>query len=215
MIQTPTIRVVAVLAVIAASIGPSAHAVAAVPVLIQVSLEPNWVAVGVSLTWYSVDSEPALATLERTGPNDTNWQSHGSVSSYGGYFSVKDGEYEAIGARYGYRLTWTESDGIHRSAETWVDIPGAYLGIIGFRENPLDRGGPTVWLNLESTELAKLEMFDVSGRLVAGFGPFSFSPGRRAVALRAMGPLYSSVYVLRLQQGGKTVTKKAALLHWR
>lgn len=214
MTQRISIHLVGLLAVTAACMGQISR-VDAFPVLTEVSIEPGWISVSTRLIWFSADGEPALATLERTGPNDTNWQSLGTLFSSGGFFGVQDGPYEVIGARYGYRLAWTEGDRIRHSAETWVDIPGAYLGIIGFRENPLSRTGPTVWFNLESTALATLEMFDVSGRLVASSGEFSFSPGRRAFTVSAIGPLYSGVYVIRLRQGGKTVTKKAALLHWR
>jgi hypothetical protein len=202
---------IARLAMIASLVALASSAPAwANPVLQHVSFDP-WLSGTVQLTWYWSSGGPLKVTVERTGPNDEKWEVVGTYDG-GPYFTVEYGDH-IIGARYGYRLYWNATDGHHRGGEAWVEIPGAYVRIIGFGSSP--SGGPIVWLNLESTAPATVDVFDVSGRRVGTSGPFSFEAGRRAVAVDAFGPLHSGVYVIRLHQADKTVTKKAAFLRGR
>jgi hypothetical protein len=188
------------------------------PVAIQVSLvDASTGTLGnvnyASVMWYSSGGLP-LATVERKGPSDGEWVGRSSVTPDGsGYLNYSD-----LGispGRYGYRLTWTELDGVHHSDEAWVDVPGTRLAIVGFGA-PFYYGPhrPTVVFELSGDEPATMDVLDVLGRRAGRARIDWHGPGRHEVLVDALRPLDPGVYVIRLTQGEKTVTRKALLLRY-
>lgn len=70
--------------------------------------------------------------------------------------------------------------------------------------------GLRVAFNLPSADAARLEAFDISGRVVAQREVGSLGPGRHVIDL-VLGRLPSGWYVLRLSQSGQSVTTKAII----
>ena len=85
------------------------------------------------------------------------------------------------------------------------------LRLAGFRPNPAT-GEPVVLLSLQSSEHARLDLFDMSGRQILSKDLRSLGPGEHAVTLgREVSPP-PGVYWLRLAQGGRTLTARGLVL---
>jgi hypothetical protein len=118
----------------------------------------------------------------------------------------------APGARYAYRLGWTESGSERFSVETWVDVPVALsLALEGARPNPAV-GPLTVAFTLPRAEPATLELLDVSGREVLAREVGSLGPGHHVLRLGECGCTPPGMYWLRLAQAGHSLVKRAAVI---
>jgi hypothetical protein len=91
----------------------------------------------------------------------------------------------------------------------WVDVP---LGMTFSVKRLADSGrGPLQFsVTLTSPATARLELLDVSGRVVAGRDLSGLAPGSHEVSLDSAA--HPGVYWARLSQGGKMVSTKVALV---
>jgi hypothetical protein len=149
--------------------------------------------------------------LERRSA-DTPWRPLGRVDTDGtGLVRYTDTQVTP-GRRYGYRLVWSESGTRRASGETWVDVPGvATLALSAPEPNPT-HGVFGVELTLPRAGPATLEVLDVGGRRVALRTVNAAAPGVQRVTWVPDRRLAAGLYVIRLEQAGITVTRKACVL---
>ncbi len=165
----------------------------------------------VSLAWHAAEGASLRATVERRTEGGA-WQRLAEIAADGtGRLGYEDRAVEP-GARYAYRLAYVE-DGIDRwSAESWVEVPRALaLALEGARPNPavgefaaaftLPRAGP-----------ARLELLDVSGRMMIAREVGDLGPGRHLVRLGDSGRTPSGVYWLRLRQADRVLVTRIIVL---
>ncbi len=97
------------------------------------------------------------------------------------------------------------------SSETWVDVPAVLtLAIHGLRPNPAG-GEPAVSFTLPTGAPARLEVLDVAGRQVMSREVGSLGAGRHTVRLGSDRSLGAGIYLLRLTQGGRSVSARGAV----
>jgi len=165
----------------------------------------------VALTWYEPARTLAGATVYRRRDGE-DWAALGSATFDGtGRLRYEDRNV-APGARYAYRLGWTESAAERFSAESWVDVPMALtLTLEGARPNPAV-GPLTVAFTLPRAEPATLELLDVSGRQVLAREVGDLGPGSHVLRLGECGCTPPGMYWLRLAQAGRSLVKRAVLM---
>ena len=69
-----------------------------------------------------------------------------------------------------------------------------------------------VSFGLPDAQPARIEVFNVSGRLVAAREVGGLGPGFHAVTLGEQATLSSGVYIVRLTQGGRSLATRAVLV---
>ena len=114
------------------------------------------------------------------------------------------------GTRYDYRLGVLEGTRESFLGEVTVDVPAALeLAIEAVRPNPADR---ELWVtfSLPGPSSARLELIDVAGRrlreqTVSGVG-------RQTVDLAAGVRLAPGVYLVRINQDGRSVVMRASVV---
>jgi len=114
------------------------------------------------------------------------------------------------GARYGYRVSVRDQGGDVTAGETWVDVPATLaLALRGAVPNPAVDG---LWIGftLPDASVARLEVTDVAGRRVATREVGALGAGAHRVQVG--GTLPAGIYVVRLAQGGRTLTTKVAVV---
>jgi hypothetical protein len=150
----------------------------------------------VRIVWHLADATGLTAAIERR-EGDGAWSVRGESAVDGaGLLAFEDADVEP-GMRYGYRL---QLPGAGALGETWVEIPAAHaLGLVAVRADPR---GARVRFTLAGRGRATIEVIDLAGRRVAGTEADGLEPG--------MHPAGS--YVVRLTQGGRSVSAKAALV---
>jgi hypothetical protein len=95
-----------------------------------------------------------------------------------------------------------------------LDVPGERLefALDPVRPNPARGDGLIAQFTLASQAPARIELLDVTGRRVASRNLGARSPGRYSVNLSERGRIPPGVYVVRLTQGARSVTRRAAVL---
>jgi hypothetical protein len=174
---------------------------------VQVSLvSAEATAERVLVVWHVADATGLAATIERREP-ETGWAARGEAIVDGGGFVTFEDADPAPGARLGYRLIVRGAGAL---GETWVEVPGSpVLALGGVRA---DGNGARVRFTLASRERATLDVLDLAGRRVASADVSALGPGSHEVVARPAGALPAGVYIVRLVQGGRAVTAKAALV---
>jgi len=178
-------------------------ATAALAALVNASAAPGAVQLqwelGVSSTATLYRSSDGLGwtRIARLTPDGSNRISYQDVSVTGGQ-------------RYGYRLGLTVDGREVLAGETWVDVPvGAEFALKGARPNP-GTGPLTLSFSLASNAPASIELVDLSGRRVYERQVGELGVGFHVVRLDAN--LAAGIYVVRLSQGGRTLTTKATIV---
>jgi hypothetical protein len=109
----------------------------------------------------------------------------------------------AAGSRHGYRLLLAGETGAFVAGETWVEVPvGVGFGITRLWPNP-SRGATQVQFDLQGNAVAALEIYDASGRRLAGLPLASARRGRHVRWLDTTAGLPSGVYWVRLRDGAQ------------
>jgi hypothetical protein len=115
------------------------------------------------------------------------------------------------GRRYGYRLGVRSGAEETYLGEVWLTIPsGAMIGLEGLRPNPASRDLVVAFSLAEAGE-ATLELLDVAGRRAITRHLTELPAGNHVLNLDAGRPLAAGVYLLRLTQAGRIVTRKAVV----
>lgn len=176
--------------------------------------------VAVLLSLASVEATPERVVLR--------WQGEGAGSQAGSLAASVErrtvaGEWERLGrgvpegadalvyedravvpdTRYGYRLAYLEGGGERVTAETWVEVPGAYRhSLEGFRPNPA-AGVPVVAFTLAGDAPATLEFHDIAGRQVLVREVGDLGAGRHELRMQGSGALSAGIYLVRLRAAGE------------
>src|SRR5712692_9149261 len=111
-------------------------------------------------------------------------------------------------------------DCIGQGIDNFVFDPPTVLGVgdqpaafaMGRLANPSFGGRLTVTFSLASSNAARLELLDVSGRRAAAREVGSFGPGHHQVRLGEDRQLPSGVYFVRLSQGPNVIVARVAIL---
>lgn len=165
----------------------------------------------VGLRWNGRGAGVLAASVERRTATDP-WERLG--------VALRDGEdglaYEdrqiLPGARYAYRLTYLEAGEVRVTGESWIEVPLATrFALRGVTPNP-SAGDPVVAFSLAGHEPARLEVYDLHGRLVASREWAAIGPGDHRVQIPGPEPLRAGVYGLRLRQGSQVATARAVVI---
>jgi hypothetical protein len=181
--------------------------VAAEVSLVEATAEP-----GVArLVWHS----PQAATLEaRVYRRDeaSEWRELSRVWPDGtGRLAYEDRDVSA-GGRYAYRMGLAGGTGETFGEAVWLEVPSAHrLSLAGARPNPATSGDLTLSFTLADASPARLEVVDVTGRVVAERSLSGLGPGRQGASL-ADARLAPGIYWARLTQGGQQVRARFALV---
>jgi len=111
------------------------------------------------------------------------------------------------GLRYGYRLAAGGAVG----GEVWVDIPAAPVLSLRALRNPTS-GPIKVVFSLESSQPARLELFDISGRRIASLDVGSLGTGTHESDLGGAG-LPPGLFVARITQ--REESRAIRVIHMR
>ena len=163
----------------------------------------------VRVTWYTTQAQLA-ATVSRSAASD-GWTPVATVTADGtGQLRYEDHAVEP-GARYGYRLVIPSGTQEIIEGETWVTVPGPNLSLslLGPTPNPARDGSIVVEFTLPEVGPTRLDLVDVSGRLVESRDVGASGPGSHVVALGSN--LRPGVYWIRLTRGTQIRRLKATV----
>jgi hypothetical protein len=165
----------------------------------------------VRLARYAADGHTSGAKVYRR-TETSGWQPLASVATDGtGMLAYEDVQVSA-GARYGYRLGVPDAGQEVFLGETWVDVPRlAAFALAGLRPNPAVRD-LAVAFSLPDASPAPLEVLDIAGRTMFERQVGALSAGNHVVNLAGARALPAGVYLLRLTQGGRTLTARGVII---
>jgi hypothetical protein len=166
----------------------------------------------VIVTWQASDTNGLAVVVERRAPGE-DWVAIGPITPDGvGRLVYTDTNVEK-GLTYGYRLRITVDGGAPQVVgETSVFVPtGLALTLEGARPNPAP-GSFFVHFVLADYQPAQLELWDVTGRRVNAMDVSAMGPGSHAVDLTRGASIKAGVYIIRLTQGGQTLTRRVAVV---
>lgn len=104
------------------------------------------------------------------------------------------------------------ADGTVGSVATGVELPGPpTMSLEEPRPNP-SPGEMSVALTLASGEPASITLYDVAGRTIVSYPLRDAGPGRHTVRLASGAGIPSGIYVIRLVQGARSLTRRVAVL---
>ncbi len=160
------------------------------------------------MTWYSADGANERMNLYRRAvPGD--FELVGPVYADGtGMITYTDAA-ALPGHSYEYQIGLFNGGVEHRTGNVWVDVPlGLTFGLRRLADT--GRGPMRFAVTLTAAAPAKLELVDVTGRLVSSQDLAGLAPGEHQVTLQASAR--PGVYWARLSQAGKMVSTKVALV---
>ena len=180
------------------------------PVGVLLSLTRADVVAGkVRLQWDAPGRPRAEWTVQRSETG--SWQDRSTVvSDERGIVSFEDAEVQP-GARYDYRLRGTLDGQEFLSDATTLTIPGVALAIEAVSPNPFSGSNLVIAFTLSRSAPARLELIDVSGRLVQSSDCGAFEAGRHEIRL-SVAPMRSGIHFIRLRQGGQSVERRLAVI---
>jgi hypothetical protein len=175
--------------------------------LVSANAEPG----RVELSWEISSSAGPVTVYRNRG--DGPWTELGRVAPDGtGRIAYVDLDVIA-GSRYGYRLGLLDQDGEVFAGEVWVDVPEAAQFVLrGMTPNPAPAGAGLIGFSLPDASPARLELMDVSGRHVFSREVGSLGRGEHVVRVSPAQPLAPGLYLVRLTQGGRSLTAKAVTI---
>ncbi len=161
----------------------------------------SWQADGVTGTSVTVQRR------EGAGP----WVSIGDLVTDAAGACTYDDAAVVAGRTYAYRLSFTYNGSPFLLGEIQVVVPARALALAGATPNP-SPGGLQVAFALPDASPATLALYDLGGRLLRSVDVGAMGPGGHTVDLGAGLDLESGLYLIRLSQGGRHLTRKAALI---
>ena len=193
---------------IGVGIGPTCdHSVPTLISLVGTEAAPDHV----TITWYAGGTPATGLVVEKREPGAA-WVSVRDVLPDGrGMIEYRDSDVRP-GLRYDYRLRVSEDGGVRWLGDASVVVPlENVLQLEGFHPNPAGRDVQLAF-TLASREPATLAVFDVAGRRLFTRDVGAMGAGPHVVPLEHAGSLPSGIYMLRLTQGGRTVTRRATAI---
>lgn len=153
----------------------------------------------VRIEWPVLEPATFVGTVERR-ERDRDWIAIETRTADADGFVRFGDRRAAAGATYEYRLVWDDLFGHEETLPVTVRVPArATFALLGARPHPA-RGSLQVAIELAEPGEARLELLDVTGRLVTR-QVRSFAAGPHVVPLAAR--LAPGVYVVRLQASGR------------
>jgi hypothetical protein len=184
------------------------------------TIDEGVVPVAVSLV--SAAAEPGRVRLEWRLPGagiparvwrreaDAPWSAIADLASSGDGGVRFDDRDVIAGATYGYRLGVPADGGERFGGETAVTVPaGAAFALEGARPNPAV-DALAVAFSLPDATLARLEVLDPSGRLIAARAVEG--AGRQVLRLAGPGAIAPGLYLVRLTQHGRALTARVVMV---
>jgi len=166
----------------------------------------------VALDWFVAGGSVTSAAVERQFES-AGWERLATISPDGtGHLRYED---RAVtpGNRYSYRLSYSAGGVLAHSAEAWVDVPSqARFALAGAIPNPAPARELRVKFSLPSAQPARLELYDVDGRLVSAREVGALGAGEHSLLLAADGRVSPGMYWLRLSQTSKRATVRIAVV---
>lgn len=164
----------------------------------------------VRVLWYLSTDDPATLTVYRR-TLETDWVAVGTVTQDGSGYVRFEEPGEATGVRYGYRLGVRPTAGPESfSATAWVDLPldGADMAVRV--PNPVVSGDVTVSFAAPAGRTVRVELLDVSGRLVSTH-EVAGGLGRQSIALARASSLAPGLYLVRVGLDKPVVMRVAVI----
>ena len=178
-----------------------------VPTLVS-NVEAHVRAGHVRIVWYSVAPELRLARVERSSPG--GWRDVGAIRSDSPDFAtfeedVADGEYD-------YRIALNLGGEVIRAGDVHVSVrTTASLAIEACRWDA-SAGAFSATLSLMSPSVARIQIFDVLGRVVMDDRWTPAAVGIQAHTFGARARVADGVYWARLSQEDQAVTRRVLVL---
>lgn len=165
----------------------------------------------VKLAWFSGGDPLGSADVQRRTA-DTDWQTVATIAPDGSDLLHYEDTNVTPGVSYGYRLHIEDGEAQRFVGETWIEVPStASLGIASIHPNPTTANA-FITFSLESGAAATLQLIDVAGRVVRDVDLGGYGAGNHTVNLGSQGRLQPGVYVVRLTQGGRSVTSRLSVV---
>lgn len=167
----------------------------------------------VTLHWTTSGNTSPVVTVERRD-SLTDFTTIGEPARDGaGNLSFVDATVSP-GNRYAYRLAWVEDATPQTTPEVWVDVPVAVpaFALRGAWPNPASRrDGVFISLTLPDARPATLELLDVAGRQLARLQVEGAGEDKRVNISEGLA-LEPGIYLVRLTQGGRSLTHRIAVV---
>ena len=163
----------------------------------------------VTLAWHAPGAEGLAATVYRR-TESSDWAPLAVIDVPASARILYADDDVAPGARYGYRIGVVENGVEGFYGEGWVSVPRAALAISAIAPNPATRD---LWVSfsLPGTAPATLSLIDVAGRSVRT-RQVSAPAGEQRVNLGEGERLPMGVYVVKLTQGGRSVSARVSVV---
>lgn len=117
------------------------------------------------------------------------------------------------GGRYNYRLAVDTGGRVEHFGQVQVDVPGrSALAFLGARPNPVTQD-LVLSFSLATREPARLELLDIAGRCVLARDLVGLGAGPQVLDLGSSTGFRAGIYLIRITQGGRHITGKAAIVH--
>ncbi|MCE9627217.1 MAG: hypothetical protein K8R56_04775 [Candidatus Eisenbacteria bacterium] len=164
----------------------------------------------VTVTWQGHVSGAFEGTVERRTPG-SGWVEVGPPQISGSGAEVRFIDTSVTpGVRYEYRVRWSELASANTSEIVRVDVPTAHLALEHIT-NPA-RDGVIVSLSLPAASSARLELLDLTGRVVRSRDLSELGLGDHTVRWLAPGTITPGRYWVRLRQGQQSRTTGIVVL---
>jgi hypothetical protein len=179
-----------------------------VPTPAQLALVAAWIEDGAAWLDWHAPGGVMTASLERR-TEASGWSLLAPVRFDGtGNLRYVDRALPEAG-RLGYRLRWSDAEGVRLTAETWLEREATAFGLRG-APNPAS-ATPSFAIVLPRSGSADLEVFDLGGRRVARERRAELAAGPQRVELTSV-QLAPGVYVARLTFAGRRLESRFVVL---
>ncbi len=165
----------------------------------------------VRIEWYAAQGAGLSVTVYRRDLG-SGWRALRTLRADGtGRLTLEDRDVIA-GTTYEYRLGWIEEGAETFGGEVTVEVPlRAEFALAGARPNPAVRS-LHVMFSLPDLAPARVEVLDVSGRRVASREVHAAQAGAQTVEFGEATTLRAGVYLVRLTQHGRSLTRRAVVI---
>jgi hypothetical protein len=164
----------------------------------------------IRIRWSTPSGATASPTVERYSDR-LGWRELGVLTPDGSGFIEYVDQDVIPGERYLYRLVLVENGITKYFGATWAMVP-LEVRMRGPFPNPAS-GMPSFEVTLKGNEPARLELFDVAGRLVWFVDLTAKGAGTHVVRPESQRHLPAGLYIARLVSGGQSSTVRAMVLH--
>ncbi|MBI5170632.1 MAG: T9SS type A sorting domain-containing protein [Candidatus Eisenbacteria bacterium] len=167
----------------------------------------------VALLWYSDGNAGLVARVQRR-TLERAWETLGDAVADGeGWLRFEDANAEPD-VRYAYRLAVLDEGGEELLlGETWVDPVRVAFAVLGAGPNPARDGRITLAFALPATASARVQLFDLAGRLVDSRVLGATTGSAQTVEFGAGARLRAGVYLVRATSGAVSLTRRVVVLN--